>query len=141
MRKFLITAHGTFSSGIKSSLDIIIGRTENVFVINAYVDSNASIEEDLNAVLRNVSTDDELIVFTDLLGGSITNQVLRYALRENVHVVSGINLPLVIEVMLASEEEPVEKIIEGAIASAREQVTYVNKSMNKEYDHDQTDTN
>lgn len=141
MRKFLITAHGTFSSGIKSSLDIIIGQTENVFVINAYVDSNASIEEDLNAVLRNVSTDDELIVFTDLLGGSITNQVLRYALRENVHVVSGINLPLVIEVMLASEEEPVEKIIEGAIASAREQVTYVNKSMNKEYDHDQTDTN
>lgn len=141
MRKFLITAHGTFSSGIKSSLDIIIGRTENVFVINAYVDSNASIEEDLNAVLRNVSTDDELIVFTDLLGGSITNQVLRYALRENVHVVSGINLPLVIEVMLASEEEPVEKIIEGAISSAREQVTYVNKSMNKEYGHDQTDTN
>ncbi len=141
MRKFLITAHGTFSSGIKSSLDIIIGRTENVFVINAYVDSNASIEEDLNAVLRNVSADDELIVFTDLLGGSITNQVLRYALRENVHVVSGINLPLVIEVMLASEEEPVAKIIEGAIASAREQVTYVNKSMNKEYDHDQTDTN
>lgn len=141
MRKFLITAHGTFSSGIKSSLDIIIGRTENVFVINAYVDSNASIEEDLNAVLRNVSADDELIVFTDLLGGSITNQVLRYALRENVHVVSGINLPLVIEVMLASEEEPVAKIIEGAIASAREQVMYVNKSMNKEYDHDQTDTN
>jgi hypothetical protein len=29
-----------FSSGIKSSLDIIIGKMENVFIIDAYVDAH-----------------------------------------------------------------------------------------------------
>ena len=134
MRKFLIATHGTFSSGIKSSLDIIIGEMENVFIIEAYIDGNKSIEDALNHVLKNVNDNDELIVFSDLLGGSITNQVLRYALKENVHVVSGINLPLLIDVMLADAETPVAEVIESAIHNAKDQIVYVNKliTLNKE---------
>jgi fructoselysine and glucoselysine-specific PTS system IIA component len=136
MRKFLITAHGNFASGIKSSLDIIIGHTENVFVIDAYVDGNKSIEDELSDVLENIKPDDELVVFSDLMGGSITNQILRFALKENVHVVSGMNLPLLIDIILADTETPVAAIIENSIKVAREQVVYVNKLINKENAHD-----
>ena len=136
MRKFLIAAHGSFSSGIKSSLDIIIGKMENVFIIDAYVNGNKSIEDELNAVLGNVQADDELIVFSDLMGGSITNQILRSGLRENVHVVSGMNLPLLIDIMLADADTPVKDVIENAISIAREQVVYVNTIINKEKNHD-----
>lgn len=136
MRKFLIAAHGSFSSGIKSSLDIIIGKMENVFIIDAYVDGNKSIEDELNAILVNVQADDELLVFSDLMGGSITNQILRYGLRENVHVVSGMNLPLLIDIMLADADTPVKEVIENAISIAREQVVYVNTEINKGKDHD-----
>ena len=136
MRKFLIAAHGSFSSGIKSSLDIIIGKMENVFIIDAYVDGNKSIEDQLNAILEKVQADDELIVFSDLMGGSITNQILRYGLRDNVHVISGMNLPLLIDIMLADADTPVKDVIENAISIAREQVVYVNTIINKEKDHD-----
>lgn len=136
MRKFLITGHGTFSSGLKSSLDLILGRMDHVFVIDAYVDGNTSIESGINDFL-NLSTDqDELLVFTDLMGGSITNQVLRYALRENVHVISGMNLPLLIEILMADENVPMDQIIESAIINARDQITYVNKLIQKVNDHD-----
>jgi fructoselysine/glucoselysine PTS system EIIA component len=127
MRKFLIASHGTFSSGIKSSLDIIIGQMDNVFVIDAYVDGNKSIEEALKPVLAQVHPEDELVVFSDLMGGSITNQILRYALKENVHVVSGINLPLLIDVLLADTSTPIAEVIESAISNAKDQVVYVNK--------------
>jgi len=136
MRKFLIAAHGSFSSGIKSSLDIIIGKMENVFIIDAYVNGNKSIEDQLNAILEKVQADDELIVFSDLMGGSITNQILRYGLRENVHVIAGMNLPLLIDIMLADADTPVKDVIENAISIAREQVVYVNTIINKEKDHD-----
>ena len=126
-RKFLIATHGTFAKGIKSSLDFIIGETQDVFLIQAYVDGNKSIEEELNSVLQNVNANDELVVFTDLLGGSITNQVLRYALKENVHIVSGINLPLLIDVLMADIDTPVEEVIESAITNAKAQLVYVNK--------------
>jgi fructoselysine/glucoselysine PTS system EIIA component len=127
MRKFLIATHGSFSAGIKTSLDIIIGEMEHVFIIQAYIDGNKSIEDELNEVLKNISDEDELVIFSDLLGGSITNQVLRAALKENVHTVSGFNLPLLIDVLLADTETPVHEVIETAILNAREQIVYVNK--------------
>ena len=136
MRKFLITAHGTFASGIKSSLDIIIGETENVFVIDAYVNGNKSIEDELRKILENIKPEDELIVFSDVMGGSITNQVLRFALRENVHIVSGMNLPLLIDIIMADTDMPVADVIENSLRAAKEQVVYVNKLINKENAHD-----
>jgi fructoselysine/glucoselysine PTS system EIIA component len=126
-RKFLIATHGSFAKGIKSSLDIIIGEVAHVFLIEAYLNENKPIEEELQAVLAKVSDNEELIIFSDLLGGSITNQAIRFALKENVHVVSGFNLPLLIDVLLADAETPVAEVIETAIDNARNQIVYVNK--------------
>jgi fructoselysine and glucoselysine-specific PTS system IIA component len=126
-RKFLIATHGTFAAGVKSSLDIIIGAVEHVFLIQAYVDENVSIETQIAEVMAQIGDNDELIVFTDILGGSITNQVLQHALRPNVYVVSGFNLPLLIEVLMGDAETPAEELITAAIENAKEQMTYVNK--------------
>src|SRR5579871_4499492 len=136
MRKFLIAAHGSFASGIKSSLDIIIGETENIFVIDAYVNGNKSIEDELGKILSEIKPEDELIVFSDLMGGSITNQILRVALRPNVHVLSGMNLPLLIDVVMADAEKPFAEIITNSLTAAKEQVVYVNQFINKEKTHD-----
>ena len=46
-RKFLIATHGAFAKGIKSSLDIIVGEMDNVFLIQAYLDESKSVEEGL----------------------------------------------------------------------------------------------
>ena len=126
-RKFLIATHGTFAAGVKSSLDIIIGDMEHIFLIQAYVEETVSVEAQINEVMAQVGDTDELIVFTDILGGSITNQVLQHALKSNVYVVSGFNLPLLIEVLMADAETPAEEVITAALENAKEQMTYVNK--------------
>jgi fructoselysine and glucoselysine-specific PTS system IIA component len=131
-RKFLIATHGTFAAGVKSSLDIIIGAIEHVFLIQAYIDDTISVETQINEVMDRVSDTDELIVFCDILGGSITNQILQHALRPNVHVISGFNLPLLIEVLMADAETPVEEAITSALDNAKEQMTYVNKLLTEQ---------
>lgn len=134
MRKFLIATHGAFAKGIKSSLDIIIGETDNVFLIQAYLDENIIVEDELAAILTNITNTDELIIFTDLLGGSVNNIMLREALKENVHIVSGFNLPLVIEIMMGDTDTPVIEVIESAINNAKEQMVYVNKLITQQND-------
>jgi fructoselysine and glucoselysine-specific PTS system IIA component len=133
-RKFLIATHGTLAAGVKSSLDVIIGAMEYVFLIQAYVDENTSVETEIKEILRQVNDDDELIVFTDILGGSITNQILQHAQQSNVHIISGVNLPLVIEVMLADTETPIDELISIAIDNAKEQMVYVNKLLTAQKD-------
>ncbi|MHB8209371.1 PTS sugar transporter subunit IIA [Mucilaginibacter sp.] len=132
MRKFLIATHGTFSAGAKSSLEMIVGSVENLFIIQAYLDGNHAIEEEIESILNQVGIEDELIAFTDILGGSITNQLLQQSIKPNVHIVSGFNLPLLIEVILGDAETPAAEIIENAIINAKEQMVYVTKLINSE---------
>ena len=127
MRKFLIATHGSFAEGIKSSLEMIAGSNENVHIIGAYTDGNKSIEEDLDRVLLQVGRNDELIVFTDLAGGSITSEILRLVQGENIYVVAGINLPLLLETVLADPDAPAEEVIENGISSARDQIMFVSR--------------
>jgi len=127
MRKFLIAAHGTLPEGIQSSLEIIMGSLENVFLIQAYVGENKSLKEEIDSVLEHINNEDELIVFTDLMGGSVTNQILQYALKENVYIISGFNLPLLLEVLLADPSSPVLDVIETGINNARNQIVFINK--------------
>jgi fructoselysine and glucoselysine-specific PTS system IIA component len=126
-RKFLIATHGTLAAGLKSSLDLIVGAMDNVFLIQAYVDENKSVEDEIKEILNHVTEEDELLIFSDILGGSVTNQLLQHALKPNVYIVSGFNLPLVIELMLADTNGPLDELIEQAIISAKEQMVFVNK--------------
>lgn len=138
-RKFLIATHGKLAGGIKSSLDIITGATDSIFLIEAYVDDNRSLEHDISSILDQISDNDELIVFSDIMGGSVTNQILQYALQPNVHVVSGFNLPLVIEIILADAGTPAEEVIAEAIENAKQQMVYVNKLLTAQNQDEEND--
>lgn len=135
-RKFLIATHGAFAKGAKSALDIIAGEMDNVFLIQAYLDDSRPVEDELEDVLATITDTDELIIFTDLLGGSVNNIMLRNALRENVHIVSGFNLPLLIEIVLSDADTPVIEVIEDAINNAKGQMVYVNKLITLNNDND-----
>jgi fructoselysine/glucoselysine PTS system EIIA component len=129
-RKFLIVSHGAFAGGIRSALELIAGAVGDLYVLQAYLDENKPVEDELAGLLGGVAAGEEWVVFTDLLGGSITNQVLRVAAGlpegRSIHVVAGVNLPLVIEVVLSDPEMSVEEILAEAIGRARDQMVYVN---------------
>jgi len=139
IRKYLIATHGKLAGGVKSSLEIITGAMDNVFLIEAYVNENRPLEDDIKVILAQIDKNDELIVFSDILGGSVTNQLLQYAHQSNVHIVSGFNLPLVIEVVLADAGTPADELIANAIDNAKQQMVYVNKLLTMQSKDEEND--
>lgn len=133
VRKFLIATHGGLAEGVRSSLNLIVGPMENLFLIQAYLHENKPIEEELKQLLPHEGVSGEWVVFTDLLGGSITNQILRYVAGDGkkvpptIHIVAGFNLPVLIEILLADTDQPLKDVIEQAVTQAKEQLVYVNK--------------
>jgi len=136
MRKFLIATHGRFASGIKSSLDMIIGAQDNIFVLDAYTDNDSPIQDHLDDILKEIEIGDELVVFTDIMGGSITNQIIQRINSGNAHIVSGVNLPLLIEVVLSDPNEDLQKVLDDAIENAKTQIVYVSKLITKQTQND-----
>ncbi|MCH4206982.1 MAG: PTS sugar transporter subunit IIA [Solobacterium sp.] len=103
MRKFFISSHGHLASGMKTSLEILLGNADNVTVFDAYVTQD-SVESQVEKWLSEVSPDDQAIMLSDLYGGSVNQVLYRYLDRPNTMLVAGINLALVLELVAASDQ-------------------------------------
>lgn len=99
MLKIFLSSHGHMASGIKSSLDILIGNTDKITVFDAYVDEK-NVQDVLDNFYKTVSEDDEVLLLSDLYGGSVNQVMFTYLNRPNTRLVSGVNLALVLELAI-----------------------------------------
>lgn len=73
MRKILIATHGEFAGGLKQTMDFVLGGNEKVGVLSAYTTPDFDMDREAAAVVDELEDGDELIVLTDVLGGSVAN--------------------------------------------------------------------
>lgn len=116
MKQILIATHGKMASGIRYTAELIVGQLAEITTIDAYVTPEDNVEEQFKEFFEQHKKD-RIIVFTDLMGGSVNQKLMEYAKQENVTLVTGTNLPVLMQVMLADDdvsEEEIEAYIEEA---------------------------
>ncbi len=128
MRKFLIATHGTLASGIQNALRIITGEIERVTVIDAFAGPENPVDQ-IQIYFDQLNDQDEVIILTDLPGGSVNQMLIRYVKRPQTHLVSGVNLSLVLALILDPGEMDTCSLIRQAIPEARQQMLYINEKV------------
>ena len=128
MRKFLIMSHGDMSSGLKSTLNMLLGNRDDVAAKSAYIsDNELSIESEIQNILSKFNDNDELIIFTDLFGGSVNNEAMKFIKDSRVKIIAGMNIPLIIEVLSNSDSSnDINDVIRDAVNLARESIIFCN---------------
>ena len=130
MRRILCMSHGPLAKGMLETLKFIVGDVENIDTLCAYVDGNNDVEQMIDRYLSQ-NSENELIVLTDIFGGSINNEWLkRLPKLENVYLVSGVNLSLLVEIYLKSQTATTFKlpeVIDHAIHSSSEAMKFCNR--------------
>lgn len=121
MLKLLLGSHGHLASGMKTSIDIF-GGCERLTVIDAYVDDRI-IDDDLNAFFASVNDDDQVVMLSDLYGGSVNNKMFERLARPNTYLIAGVNLALVLELLMKEEITPEE--LEALVVQSREMLRVV----------------
>lgn len=117
MKKILIATHGTFASGARSTIEFLMGSVADITCIDAYVNPEENLVETLEAYFSGTEPDDRVIVMTDIKGGSVNQKIVPYITRENVYLIAGFNLPLLVALAIAPEDmtrEDIKKTIEDA---------------------------
>ena len=113
--KIIIASHGRFAEGIMDSLKMIAGEQDHVEPLCAYIDRSV----DYSARIRQLVADHDyekqaLLVITDLLGGSVNNEFMRFTEDYPFYLVSGLNLSLLLELALYPDElksDTIQKIV------------------------------
>ena len=69
----------------------------------------------------------ELIVITDIFGGSVNNEFLTYLKRKNFYLVAGLNLPLLIELVSGlNTSEPTEEWVRKTLHASKKNIQFCN---------------
>ena len=107
MRQFIVASHAHFASGIVESIGLLSGERENVHALSMYVDGNEDLVKEAAAILDGFAADDEVVVCTDLFGGSVNNEFTKIVqTRPNTHLVTNMNLPLLIQLLFVPDSTP-----------------------------------
>lgn len=127
MRQFIFASHAHFAQGIAESIEMLAGGRENVRALSLYVDGNNDLPGAIREALSRISTEDEVIVCTDLMGGSVNNEFTLVAQsRPGTHLVTNMNLPLLIQLLFAEEGRDTAEVIREICAADDARVKYVN---------------
>ncbi|MDY2780045.1 MAG: PTS fructose transporter subunit IIA [Bulleidia sp.] len=120
-KRFVLATHGKFAEGIYDSLKIIMGEQPDFTTLCAYT-TNENIEFQIEKIINDLEGF-EIIIITDVFGGSVNNCFMKYIEKDNIHLITGLNLPLLMEIV-CNKYLPVEEMIEKSIESATKAFKY-----------------
>ena len=129
MRKVIIATHGELSKGLVNTISIIAGENyaEQIQTYSLYPGEDVSVlaEKVKEEVLGDPSLD--YVLLTDIMGGSVDNNLYHLITNPNVWLISGVNLLLALEIILATEDTPTEEVLLRAVESAKDSINFRSK--------------
>lgn len=127
MRQYIIASHAHFATGIKESVERsrALATTSTIFRCSSM--AAWDVAEEAQKLLAGMSADDDVVVCTDLFGGSVNNEFTKIVqTRPRTYLVTNMNLPLLIQLLFSDESAPVEETIRAIVAADDTRVKFVN---------------
>lgn len=131
-REIILASHGAFASGILSSLQLICGGDPSITALDCYMEETFDLTKEVREIMEAHAADD-LIVVTDLFGGSVNNEFLHYIHCPNFYLVAGLNLPFLIGLTTRLKSADITAvIIQEALEEAKASIQFCNETVKKE---------
>lgn len=130
MINILLVTHGGFGKELLKSSEMIIGPIECAESISYQQGEGFdSLLTKVDEAVARLSKGNDLIVFTDMYGGSPFNAVSRIMKNNNnFYHITGINFPLFIDIAVNRDTYSLEEIAEKIIKNGKKSIVFVNET-------------
>ena len=106
----VLVTHAGLATALKSSVEMIVGTLENCALVEVVPEEQADdIMARVVSAVAAVRTDGAIIM-TDLFGGTPSNMAMSFLKEGSVEVVTGVNLPMLIDFTSRRERMPVAEL-------------------------------
>ena len=117
MTHIIVATHGKFSEEIVNSAAMVYGEDENTHVVTFLPgEGGEHLVEKYNAIIATLPENEPVLFLVDLFGGSPYNAAARVASErgDNTDIVTGISLPMLLEVLDAKDGATLPELVETA---------------------------
>lgn len=121
MNQIIIASHGGLALGMKKTVEFF-GGTNIEYIEQTMTDTG--FNNNAKGMLEKYK-EYNCIVFTDLYGGSVNQCFYRLLNDYSFHLVTGMNLAVIMECVFASQDID-DEFIRNAIQLSKSQFTYMN---------------
>ena len=113
----VLVTHGRLAAEFVTAMEHVVGPQEAIVPICIGPEDDMEVRRnEIAAAITSVESGDGVILLTDLFGGTPSNLAISLMKADQVEVIAGINLPMLIR--LASARRTMK--IKAAIAAARD---------------------
>ncbi len=119
----VIITHGHLAEGLLDSATMVCGRVDHAHAISFEPGvSPEDLEHTVEDLLSGLGEGEQVLFLTDLPGGTPAKVATTLAAHGRAEAVTGVNLPMLIEVLLATKQQDARSLAELAVEKGREGV-------------------
>ncbi len=119
MNKIIIITHGHLAHGIQDTVSMFIPETNNVFYLSF---DGKDLELFDNELIKIMDDKENTIVLCDIYGGTPFITACKKIESDNIRVISGINLAMVIEAIVNQDNKDIDKVVELICNTSKESI-------------------
>ena len=122
MKYVILVSHGKFANGLNDALSMLTGNREDILSVG--LENGKSVDEFValfTEKVKDISTDDEVILLGDIIGGSPLTNATNVIVNKGIKTVilGGMNLPLALTTVLMKDTVSLDKIADQVLEQAR----------------------
>jgi mannose PTS system EIIA component len=121
----IVVTHGRLAEELIRTAELIVGKLEDVHAISGSDLCSDSIIETIRKIISG-SAGRKVVVFVDYFGGSCSiNSMRAVEGMEDVKVISGVNLPLLLDFATKRESMGFDTMVEHIVRRGKESVKLI----------------
>jgi len=105
MFNIIVATHGNLGHNLVETVKMFTGETSNLAAVSLLQGSGPdTLSKDLKDSINKCDKNEGVLILVDLMGGTPGNSAIKLMLEEeNITVVTGVNLPMLLEAILSRE--------------------------------------
>ena len=129
----LVVAHGEMAAGLLDAARMIVGEQEALLALSLQeMEDVEGLMAKVEEAISQVDGGEGVLVLVDLPGASPFNASARIAMtREGIEVITGVNLPMLAELLVLREGSSLEELVDIAKEAGTSGVRTLSEILNK----------
>lgn len=124
----VLVTHGRLAAEFISAMEHVVGPQEDIEAICIGADDDMEVRRaDIAEAAARVDHGEGVILLTDMFGGTPSNLAISLMGRDNVEVIAGINLPMLIRLASVRRDMGVAAAVEAAQEAGRKYISVASK--------------
>ena len=119
----VIVSHGQVANELVAAAEAVVGDLSHIVAVSiGWHDDVEMAQDEIRRAIDNVSSGNGVLLLTDMFGGTPTNIAAMFLKENEVEIVTGVNLPMVIKLASTTQEMTLHELAKEVEEQGKEAI-------------------